>query len=113
MNNQRRKEIRKIVLELSQFKTHILNKQFSKEEIEEKLQTTETNISDILSQEEWYMDNIPENMQGGRRYEAAEEACDHLQDAVDSIREATEDTISIKDIITCIDETIEALNSSI
>ncbi len=44
-------------------------------------------IESILEDEEEYMDNIPENMQGSERYETAETACENLQSAVDAMEE--------------------------
>ncbi len=43
---------------------------------------------DILGNEEAeYRDNMPENLQGSDRYEKAEEACDNLSSAYDSLEE--------------------------
>lgn len=39
-------------------------------------------------EEEDYRDNIPENLQGSERYEAADAACDSLRDAYDMITDA-------------------------
>ena len=44
----------------------------------------------IQNEEEDYRDSIPENMQGGSRYEIADEACDNLSYACDYISEALE-----------------------
>ena len=43
---------------------------------------------DIMSEEEDYRDNMPENLQGSMKYDAAEEAIDNMQDAIDSLEEA-------------------------
>ena len=45
-------------------------------------------VESLQEEEEEYRDNIPENMQGGERYEQAEAACDALSEAVDSISPA-------------------------
>ena len=46
-----------------------------------------------------YMDNIPENLQGGRRYSDAEDACDNLYSAIDSIEDAISDVNSMDEYI--------------
>lgn len=45
-------------------------------------------IRDVRYEEQDAMDNIPENLQSSERYETMEEAVDHLDDALDAIREA-------------------------
>ena len=47
-------------------------------------------LEEILSEEEEYRDNMPENMQGGEKYEKVEEAVSNIDDAVSTI----EDVIS-------------------
>lgn len=69
MNKARRKEIENIV---------------------EKLEELQSDIESVLSDEQDYLDNIPENLQGSERYETAEMAVDELQSAYDTI----EDVIS-------------------
>lgn len=44
-------------------------------------------LDDVFDDEQDYRDSIPENMQGGERYEKADEACDNLSDAVDGLDE--------------------------
>ena len=44
----------------------------------------------IKDEEEDYMSNIPENLQGGERYSMAEDACNCLEEAIESIEEAIE-----------------------
>lgn len=58
------------------------------EEVTNQIDSLKGEIEDILSEEEEYKENIPENMQGGERFEIAEAACDNLQNAVDNIEEA-------------------------
>lgn len=69
MNNNRRKEIKQII--------NYLHEAISK-------------IESVKDDEEEYMENIPENMQGGDRYSMAEEACEHLEDAISDIECAIE-----------------------
>ena len=67
MNNARRKEINKAIKMLSSAKSFIEN---------------------IRGDEESYMDNMPENLQGSTRYSSAEEAVGFLEEAIDSIDDA-------------------------
>lgn len=45
-------------------------------------------VRDVKDEEQGALDNMPENLQGGERCEAMEEAIDHLEDAISSIDEA-------------------------
>lgn len=71
MNNTRRKAIS----ELSQKTGNI------KGEIEELMQEIES----IKGEEEDYKENIPENLQGGDKYEVAETAIENLEEAYNSL----------------------------
>lgn len=66
MNNPRRKTIREIIDNLNDLRNA---------------------LDDVYDEEETYRDNIPENMQGGERYEKADEACDNISDAIDGLDE--------------------------
>lgn len=62
-----------------------------------QLETLQCNLEAHKGEEEKYLDNMPENLQGSERYAAAESACDnlesalwHLVDAVSHIEDATE-----------------------
>ena len=61
--------------------------------------TTLNQINDLIAsvyedlesckdQEEEYRDNMPENLQGSERYEAADAAVDNMSSAVDALDEA-------------------------
>lgn len=76
MNNARRKNIQDIANQLDEVKSA---------------------LEDVLHEEEEYRDNIPENLQGSARYDAADEACDTLSGAVDGL----------EDIITSLGELAE------
>ena len=67
MNNKRRKQIDKAI---------------------EMLTETSNFIETIKSDEEEYMDNMPENLQGSSRYSDAEEACSCLEEAISDIESA-------------------------
>jgi len=45
-------------------------------------------LTRVRDAEEAYMDNIPDNMQGGARFEAAAQTVSMLDDALDALREA-------------------------
>ncbi|MBQ9531578.1 MAG: hypothetical protein IJR70_05860 [Eubacterium sp.] len=66
MNNQRRKELDNIYNDLESIKYR---------------------LEDVLSEEETCLYNIPENLQASERYETAEDACEAISSAVDSIDE--------------------------
>ncbi|KAA3385215.1 hypothetical protein [Akkermansia muciniphila] len=51
----------------------------------EKLTELSELLGDIGTDEENYRDNMPENLQGGRRYEESEIASFHMQDAIECI----------------------------
>ena len=67
MNKTRRKAIFAVAVKIGTVK----------EEIESLMQE----LDDIKTEEEEYRDNIPENMQGGERYEIAETAIANLDGA--------------------------------
>lgn len=77
MNNKRRKEIAKCI--------EMLNKKSP--EIESILE----DLNDILFEEDEYRDNIPENLQGGARYEDSEEASDLLNEAISYLNDALDE----------------------
>lgn len=70
MNNERRNKLKIIMKTLSS----IVN-----------------DIEKVKSEEEDYMDNMPENLQGSDRYSKAEEACECLESAIENIENAIED----------------------
>lgn len=57
------------------------------DDVIEKLRNIQEEINDILSEEEEYRDNIPENLQGSEKYENAENNCSNLQSAADQVDE--------------------------
>ena len=54
----------------------------------DQLEKLKDSLEELMYDEEEYRDNMPENMQGGERYEAAEMACDNLSDAVSNLEDA-------------------------
>lgn len=89
MNKERRKELRTIISRLQV--VNLVD--------ENEVGAIKHDLESILYDEENYMDNIPENLQGGYRYEKAEEACDNLQSALDSLED---EEIIVDDIVTYI-----------
>ena len=71
MNKQRRESIQKIADKLEEVK----------KQVDELLQ----GLEDIKSDEQDYLDNIPENLEGSERYTIAEEAIDRLDNAIDEL----------------------------
>lgn len=58
------------------------------QEIMDRLEELKSDFELLKYEEEEYRDNIPENLQGSDRYEMADEACDNLSSAFDSLEEA-------------------------
>lgn len=81
MNKQRRKDI---YMNTRKLLFIIQNNKFDKSILKRILM----DIEHLQNEEEDYRDNIPENMQGGDRYERADEACDNMSYACDYINEA-------------------------
>lgn len=98
MNNKRRKEIYIITNKL----LSMTNKNI------DVLNDIVRDIDCIQNEEEDYRDNIPENMQGGYRYERADEACDNLSYACDYISEAIES----EDWLEYLKKAVEYLNDA-
>lgn len=67
MNAERRKRIAKLV---------------------EGLESIQQEIEYIRDEEQEYMENIPENLQGSERYETAEEAVGLLDDVINNVADA-------------------------
>jgi hypothetical protein len=73
MNNQRRKDIQKLIVKLEDLEA-------LKNEIQETLEG-------IRDEEQEYYDNMPENLQGSDRGYAAEEAANNLTEALGRLEE--------------------------
>jgi hypothetical protein len=73
MNNTRRKEIGKIISRA--------------EALRDELENIMMDIEVIRDEEEEYIDNVPENLQGTERYEMAEEALSNLESALEWFEE--------------------------
>lgn len=60
-------------------------------DIKDRIESLKSDLETLLEEENDYLDNIPENMQGGERYEKAENAVSSLENAVSSLEEAMDD----------------------
>lgn len=78
MNNGRRKELRNLA--------HKLKSNTNQNDLE-FIASIKNELESILYEEESYMDNIPENLQGSYRYQMAEDACDNIESAIDALNE--------------------------
>jgi hypothetical protein len=67
VNNARREEIQKAIDKMGEIKSDFEN---------------------ILSDEEEYKDNIPENLQGSQKYSDSEDAVNYLQEVIEYLDEA-------------------------
>lgn len=59
------------------------------------LESIKSDIEDILSDEEFAFDNMPENLQGSLRGEESETAIDLLSSAIDDLENAINSLIEI------------------
>ena len=100
MNKARRKEICNIIQKLNNF--------LSRADIDAAIDE----IQMVLDEEECVMDNIPENLQNGYRYQESEEACDNLNDAISEL-EDIDDEYSEDDIQHAVNNAIQYLNNCI
>ena len=58
------------------------------QEISNRIEAIMADLETLKEEEEEYRDNMPEGFYGSDRYEKAEEDCDSLQFAFDSLEEA-------------------------
>ena len=76
MNNTRRKALSKLAEEAR--------------ELAGKLADLKTALEDLKGEEEEYRDNMPENLQGSEKYEAADAAVSAMEEALDAIPDMDE-----------------------
>lgn len=107
MNKMRRKEIRQVISRLNK-----LLEELNLEDIRDIIADIIEDVELILSDEECYKDNIPENLQNGYRYNDSEYACDCLQDAISELEYIDGDE-DVKSIIGYINSAINYLNEAI
>ena len=58
------------------------------DEVISKIEEAKELLENLQAEEEEYRDNMPENLQGSERYEAADAAVDNKSSAVDALDEA-------------------------
>lgn len=58
------------------------------DEVISKIEEAKELLENLQAEEEEYRDNMPENLQGSERYEAADAAVDNMSSAVDALDEA-------------------------
>lgn len=90
MNKQRRKEISEVVRRV--------------EAVQAKMESLLDDIQGIMDEETEYRDNIPENMQGGDRYEMADNACSELESAHDMLEQSKD---SLEDVVSSLESAAE------
>ena len=110
MNKQRRKELyeieRKLLLVI-----RLDEKTADVDDIQEKLESVKGDLESVLMDEEDYKDNIPENLQGSIRYDAAEDACSNIEMAIDSLEYALS-IENLNDIIDSVEEAIDYISDA-
>lgn len=58
------------------------------DEVISKIEEAKELLENLQAEEEEYRDNMPENLQGSERYEAADATVDNMSSAVDALDEA-------------------------
>ena len=111
MNKQRRKEINAVVNKMYGIQNK-LQSAFDDTVIYDALSDICSDVQSIYEDEEYYMNNIPENMQSGQRYASAEEACNNLENAIDSIEYAMNNVNDKDNVNDSIEEAIGYLNDA-
>lgn len=96
MNKNRRKAIADIVTKVEEIVA----------DTREKLEELQTSIESVRDEEQDYLDNIPENLQGSERYETAEQAVDNLDSAASSIEELI-DALDCEELISYLNDSAE------
>lgn len=83
VNNMRRRSIREAILKLRGDKPDI--------------ESVRNILEDVLIEEEDSRDNTPESLQESDRYQASEESCDLLEQAIDAL--GNEEDTDIEDVL--------------
>lgn len=96
MNKQRRKEIEKLINRIEETVDNFLS----------EMESIQIDLESIRDDEQDYLDNIPENLQGSERYEIAETAVDNLDSACDSIGDIL-DAIDCEDLVSYLTDAAE------
>ena len=91
MNNTRRAKIRKVVRELKSIRESYRLDIIRDEKFEEALEKCSMDIEEILYEEQFAYDNIPESLQYSERACQMEENIDALDNCLESIDEIIEE----------------------
>ena len=59
-----------------------------------RLEDIQSDVNEILNDEEHYRDNIPEDLRESEQYEQSDAVCDDLSDAVDGLDDAVSSIVS-------------------
>ena len=59
-----------------------------------RLEDIQSDVNEILNDEEHYRDNIPEDLWESEQYEQSDAVCDDLSDAVDGLDDAVSSIVS-------------------
>lgn len=111
MNNQRRKQIREIEARIEKdFKPSFEKLRAMLLDFETELTDLNSDIEGIKDEEQDYLDNLPENLRGGDKASASEEAVNALEEVINSISEALEQFGN--DIDLDLDDCITKLNEA-
>lgn len=87
MNKIRRKNIQEVINKLTALSC--------------ELENLVSDVESIQDEEIEYRDNMPENLQGSEKYEAADNACDSLESAKDALSDMKD---SIDEIVSSLEE---------
>lgn len=89
MNKARRNILFGISTNLSILQDRITSELVTEEleSIKEELQNLKAQLDECREDEEYYADNMPENLQGSTRYDNAMDAVSNMEDAEDNIEE--------------------------
>ena len=90
MNKQRRKELNDVEMYTHKVYSDI-NTESDKQFLIDSLKDIVNKLRDLQLEEEYYMYNIPDNLQGGSRYSIAEEACDNMEMAISYLQDTIDD----------------------
>lgn len=110
MNKQRRKELWAIQQRLFNI-IDVDHETCNIEDVHSELADIKGDLMYLYNEEESYMDNMPENLQSSSRYYAAEDACDNIDSAMDSINDAI-DCDDLDSLTDCIDSAISYIDDA-
>lgn len=96
MNDQRRKDISQAIKLLEQLQ----------EAIEPVLEEVQSILEAARDEEQEYMDNMPESLQGGEKYSKAEQCVEVLEEVIGKVEELPTE-LDIDGMIESITESIE------